>query len=534
MLLSRSHTRNHDSHFRHFLSVLVAAITLLFVQTSTVSAAPAYAGDSGEDGSSVIALDALCVNGLVINHQEQPLSGWTVAASNSDTGASQTMVSADDGTVHFELGETGTWRFSIEVPAGWVALTDASFDVVVAYGNDDCLNIRFKVEQRIEVIVLKIDDEHTPLAGWTIVATPGPDNPFNRVYKAVTDENGRATFGLPPGHWIFTEEAPADTAWWAPVMPVNGVQEFIVEAPGPYTIRFKNYVKVVKYGCIRVTKQDLPPADEKGGTSEPFGLPGWPIEILRADNSIAAAGTTNAFGQIIFSDLPFGPYVVREQMLDGWEPVTPTTYSVTLKRDDEDCQEIVFQNKQTEKGFCFEGQKLDWNGQVGIPGWTISVEALETGDIVPDAVVTDGQGKFRINFPFDDYRVPGSTYLVCEETRDGWTPVNQTCYRVTLPKYPGACTIVPTFVNRQTNEQHPRPETDYPKKHHGGQNQGNKQWQPQHPGACSAYHTVQRGESLYSIAPKYGTIGPALLRANPWVHGQRNNWVYVGQQICIP
>jgi hypothetical protein len=221
-------------------------------------------------------------------------------------------------------------------------------------------------------------------------------------------------------------------------------------------------------------------------------------------------------------------------MLPGWEPVTPTTYAVVLTREDEDCKEIVFQNKQKEKGFCFEGEKRDLKDGVGIPGWEIYVEAIETGDIVPDPVVTDGQGRYRIDFPFDDYRVPGSTYLVCEETRDGWTPVNQTCYRVTLPKYPGACTTVPPFVNRQTNEQHPRPKTDHPGKHHGGQHQGNKQWRPEHPGACSAYHTVQRGESLYSIAPKYGTSGPALLHANPWVHGQRNNWVYVGQQVCIP
>jgi hypothetical protein len=529
----RSLTRIHDGHLQRFLLVLVAAITLLFMQTSTVFAAPAKAEGSRGSVSSAIALDALCVNGLVINHQEEPLSGWTVTASN-DTGASQTMVSNNNGKVHFDLGETGTWNFSIELPPGWVALTDASFDVNVTYGNADCLDIRFKVELRIEVVVLKIDDDHIPLAGWTIVATPGQDNPFARVYKAVTDENGRATFGLPPGHWIFTEEAPPDTVWWAPVMPVDGIQEFVVEAPGPYIIRFKNNVKVVKYGCIRVTKQDLPPATEKGGASEPFGLPGWPIDVIRADGSIAASGTTDAFGRIIFSELPFGPYVVREQMLEGWEPVTPTTYAVVLARHDEDCKEIVFQNKQKEKGFCFEGRKEDLVDGVGIAGWEIYVEATEVGDIVPDAVVTDGQGRFRIDLPFDDYRVPGSTYIVCEETRDGWTPVSQICYRVTLPKYPGACTPVPTFVNRQTNEQHPRPRTEYPEKKHGGQHQDNKQWQPEHSGTCSAYHTVQRGESLYSIAPKYGTTGPALLRANQWVRGQRNNWVYVGQKVCIP
>ncbi len=531
MLLSKLHSRNHNTYFLRSLSVIVIALTLLLLQMPKVSAASQQVWEQGDNGESVVALDVLCVEGVVINHQEEPLSDWVVTATYVEPNGTiepKTDVSNDSGKFYFKLDEPGRWQFSIEIPESWQAVTDATFTVDMGYGSVDCLDIRFKVQQVVEVIVLKIDDDHTPLSGWTIVATPGKNNPFNRVYKAVTDADGRATFLLPPGNWIFTEEAPANTTWWAPVMPVDGIQEFNVRAPGPYTIRFKNYVKEVKHGCIQVTKQDMPP---DGVDSGPFGLPGWPITVLRADDTIAADGTTNAFGKITFSDLPFGPYVVRETMLDGWEPVTPTSYKVTLARTDEGCQEIIFTNKQKEKGFCFEGIKKDLKDDVGIPGWSIWVEAQETGDIVPDPVVTDGQGKFRIDFPFDDYRVPGSAYLVCEEIRDGWTSVSQTCYKAYLPKYPGKCTEIPPFVNRQTNEEFERPKTDYPQKHHY---EGNKQWEPAHPGSCSAHHTVKRGESVSSIAQKYHASANALMRANPWVRSQKHHWLYVGQEVCIP
>ncbi|MCC6455532.1 MAG: LysM peptidoglycan-binding domain-containing protein [Caldilineaceae bacterium] len=541
MLLSKLLSRNHHSRLWRSLLVLVVASALMLIQTPAVSAAPFTAGNDGNGGTAITAVDALCIDGLVINHQERPLEGWTVTASyvgTDGTAEPQTAVSDKNGTFHFDLPVPGRWLFSIAIPSDWKAVTDASFEVNVAYGSSDCVDIRFKVEQEITVIVLKIDDDHHPLEGWTIIATPGPGNPFNDVHTAVTDAEGKATFVLPPGPWIFSEQAPAGVTWWRPIMPPDGVQELIVRAPGPYTIRFKNDVKVVDYGCIEVTKRDVPPASDKGGQSESFGLPDWPIEVLRVNGSIAAEGLTDAFGQITFSDLPFGPYLVREIMLPGWEAVTPTAFEVVLTRADDGCQVIEFQNKQTEKGFCVEGVKQDINGLYGIPGWKISAKPLDTGGVVVDSVVTDGQGKYRIDFPFDDYRIPGSTYEISEETRDGWSAVGQTSYTVTLPKYPGACVQVPPFVNRQTNDEHPQPQPHQPKHNQGNHNQGNRnegrQWQPEGLATCSAYHTVRRGEGLYSIAPQYGTNGQALLNANPWVRGQRHHWLYVGQKVCIP
>ena len=49
--------------------------------------------------------------------------------------------------------------------------------------------------------------------------------------------------------------------------------------------------------------------------------------------------------------------------------------------------------------------------------------------------------------------------------------------------------------------------------------------------AADPVHVVRRGDTLYSVARRYGTTVNAIVRAN----GLRNpNWIYVGQRLVIP
>jgi LysM repeat protein len=49
--------------------------------------------------------------------------------------------------------------------------------------------------------------------------------------------------------------------------------------------------------------------------------------------------------------------------------------------------------------------------------------------------------------------------------------------------------------------------------------------------AADPVHVVQRGDTLYSLARRYGTTVNAIVQAN----GLRNrNWIYVGQRLVIP
>jgi LysM repeat protein len=51
------------------------------------------------------------------------------------------------------------------------------------------------------------------------------------------------------------------------------------------------------------------------------------------------------------------------------------------------------------------------------------------------------------------------------------------------------------------------------------------------PGTCSAWYTVQRGDTLSGIAAHFGTTVPAIMAANNLTNP---NLIYAGQKLCIP
>ncbi len=465
-----------------------------------------------------IPLDRLCVRGAVIDHEERPSTGWTITAMAYDASGMLDPTTARKvetdvhGTFIFDNLPPGLWNFTISAREGWEPVTADSFDVPIAYGNRDCQVIRFKMRRVVIVRVLKIDTDHNPLAGWTIRARPGPGNFFALPKEAVTGEDGIATFSLSPGMWIFTEVAPEGVVF-DPVAPATGVQSLDVQPPGPYLLRFKNRLLPEDRGCIEVIKRDIPP---EGSNQAPFGLPDWYIFVLRTDGSLAAEGFTDALGRIVFTDLPLGPYTVHEGAPpEGWEPAAPTSYQVVLTGPK--CVQVEFYNRQSEPAFCIEGRKVDTNGRVGLPGWEITATPREPGGYTPPPVYTDGTGRFRIDFPMNDYRIPGATYQVCEVVPDGWLPQGPTCQWVTLPEQPGACVrLEQDFENQQVGRQPVDPPD------------------PPAPPGCSAVHVVRAGEGLFAIGRMYGKSPQEMLSANPWVRKQYRWYLYRGQRVCIP
>lgn len=554
-------TQSKVNRLGHLWLLPVIALALLLVGylafTSSTTSAQTPAGD-------------FCIEGIVINWEEKPLAGWQITLTSNITlpGAITgtnvlTTVSApkpddddDDPDLlkgEFEFtdlpGQAAIYTATIESRLGWEGVTPTTISFPINTGEDDCVRIRFKMRRIVPVTVFKFDVNHIGLEDWRIKAVPGPGNLFASPQEEETNISGTVTFTLTPGSWIFTEMPPKrdrdsedPTEAYMPVVPPTGRQELTIydddALPDPETggtelipleIFFKNELVV---GCVLVVKQATT-GDEVVGQqvqySGFYNVGGWGFELLRKDGSVARQGVTDARGQILWDNLPLGPYTLVEEDRPGWSETIAREYDIIVT--DNNCADpvVVFVNEQDDSGYCIEGRKVDANGGYGIANWEIEIEPLDEGGYDPDNVFTDGLGNFTINFPRNDYRIPGALYEICEEDQDGWLPHTPTCQKVRLPEWPGACVQLDDFVNQQVGHS----ESEKMWKDMGKGDMG-KGGYDNKGGSCKNYHVVKAGEGLYDIGKMYKKSASEMLKANPDVANHPHQWVIEGQRICIP
>ncbi|MCB9139212.1 MAG: LysM peptidoglycan-binding domain-containing protein [Caldilineaceae bacterium] len=562
---------------RRWMLTLVVLLAMLIPAAAVFAAPPGDAGttpppdDSASAPSAASIDEPIIINDVsvpsnisveiaVIDWKEDPIEeGWVIYATDpegmavaakgpdlDDDGDATNMAtfnSEDDGLT------PGTWTFTIvytEEDAGsiptdlaftplagnWepVAPYKNSFEIELVANGDEPYHARFKLREIVEVIVTKIDANHKLLDDWKITATPGKNNYFASAKSGKTGDNdpGTVAFRLTPGNWTFTEAPPSDADFsYLPIMPSTGEQSLTVKSAAddgdnqPYHIRFKN---AIHHSCIEVTKKDEPPAAGNDGgnyDTNPTPLAGWGISVLRADGSEADFGYTDAAGYIRF-DVPPGPYRVVEEDRPGWAPGTGSSSRFDIVvYNAESCTRVDFINKQVPLGYTVEGYKLDANGHYGIPGWKITIEPLSKNgyEVDPNSALTDGLGHYAFSLPFDDYRVPGSSYRVCEETRDGWSAHTPTCYVVNIPSKPGTVEV-PDFINQQVGHS----ESGKP----DGPSKGNTN------SSCRNTHTVKPGETLFGIGMGYGASPQSMLDNNSWVRARADYYLRPGDSICIP
>jgi hypothetical protein len=265
-----------------------------------------------------------CIEGIVINWEEEPLAGWVITLTSDISGFTPiTTISAsapenddfdfepkDKGKgkkFNFEYPEVdpdlekgefrfseedlsdasgglgaqaGTYTATIETRPGWEGVTPTTISFPIEVGEEDCVKIRFKMRQIVLVTVIKVDADHQPLGDWIIKAIPGPGNLFASPQKATTAITntpgttttapisvGTAVFTLTPGLWIFTEQPPKTDMddpreAFVPVVPPNGRQELLIpDDLDPGEGLTLVFKNELVTGCFIVRKFGLVPAD---------------------------------------------------------------------------------------------------------------------------------------------------------------------------------------------------------------------------------------------------------------------------------
>ncbi len=265
-----------------------------------------------------------------------------------------------------------------------------------------------------------IDKKHGGIAGIQVTASTGmlPGKPV------VTDAKGNFTFtNLTPGKWVFRVAVPDG---WKPVTAQEITVNLGYGHPGCYKIRFK----LDPRGCIIARKTD------EGGKP----LAGWTIRV--SDRIDPVAGKTGANGEVIFSDLLPGTYVVSEDVPYPWKALTPSQVTVQVKPAwaDDDCAVVTFKNQRQPTG-CVAGTKIDDNHKP-LGGWTIYAQPVDASSPVT-RTITKPDGSFV--FP----ELTLGTWTIWEEVPDWWTPITAPRFNVTLEKasaYPQCISV--RFKNR--------------------------------------------------------------------------------------
>jgi len=519
-----------------------------------------------------------CIEGFIIDRYHQAVgANWKVTIKAED-GTTFSQQADSQGHFRFASLPGGTWTVELQIPQGWRPFTPASFQVTLSGSGDQCAQVRFKVEALACIEATKLDVKGFPgsskgigIPGWQITVSDG-----HTTLTATTDSEGKCRFeNLAPGTWTVEEEQKSG---WMPVAGYPSRRTITLHSPRtPGVCEKVTFVnQQVHYACIVACKQDntgnpLPgwkmtirrvdgtwpevsqitgktgcttfanlalgkwavqestqrwwhpvsPTSQEVNLTEPGrcervtfvneplgcidgykinqwnqGLPGWTIVAQNKETKEKFTALTDASGYFRFEGLKLGTWVISEVQQPGWEAVTPPEQEVTLTEPFK-CKSIRFKNK-TEFA-CVDVFKKDAYDGSGLPGWSITIQPAFGGEAITG--VTDGTGHIRFN------KLTPGIYIISEETKEGWTPVTPQSVRVTL-EATGFCKVV-TFKNM---------ETDPPG---GGGKLG---------GGCRAIYLVRWGDTLSSIAMRYGTTVAALKRAN----GLYSDFIWAGQRLCIP
>jgi len=526
-----------------------------------------------------------CISGYLIDSYHQPLgAGWQVTVTPKG-GPAQTQTTSDTGTFEFTGLAAGAYTVDLMMPdVGWRGFTPVSFPVTLSGNGDGCAEVRFKLEAKpcIEVVKVdaqQVDDQTVGIPDWGFTLTQGETKIQGR-----TDGQGKAFFyNLTPGTWTVTEE---DKRGWRPASGYDSsgsVEIYPPQTPGTcQEVLFVN--EQVSDACIIVQKTDV-----AGNPVED-----WNVSITRDDGTQAPAdGMTDSTGQVTFNNLALGNWTVTEETKEWWRPLGKTSQPVVLEEPGI-CQVVKFINEPLG---CVDGYKINDFDQ-GLSGWQIDARNTDTGEQF--SAVTDSDGYFKIN------TLSLGSWTISENMQEGWEPVTApsftvqvtepfTCQTVRfknrtqfacvdvfkkdqtddagLPGWnislqpafggqpvtdvtdgtgwvrfkqltPGTYTISEQLVDGWTSASPTQVTVDLAatgtcavvnfvnvQTNMEPDDPPSETKDKSQPGNCALHYTVRPGDTVWGIGMWFGVPANAIARAN---HMKNPSKIYVGQRLCIP
>jgi protocatechuate 3,4-dioxygenase beta subunit len=323
------------------------------------------------------------INGNSVKDAGEPgLSGWTIRLMSGATEIASTET-GDGGAYSFTGIAPGRYTVEEVLQADWLQtypVSPGTHVINLVSGVAGPTSIDFGNWKTTPLSGMKFEDLNANgnkdagdpgLSGWTIRLMNGATEAANTTTAA----DGSYSFtGVLPGSYTVEEDSQAG---WTQSYPASGTYSVTLKSGDDERkdIDFGNWRKT---GLFGVKFEDINGNGVKD-SGEP-GLSGWKIRLMDGTNEVANINTTEN-GLYLFTGIEPGSYTVEEVAQADWIqtcPASPGIYSLDLDSGVVE-QNIDFGNF---KAGGFAGKKFEDkngngardSGELGLPGWTISLK----------------------------------------------------------------------------------------------------------------------------------------------------------------